>query len=267
MPLAIICDPAISMEPVLSELERQGVSCELKENNGQLELWVSDPALVSSVGEYYQAYCRSQKSTMSAANLKNVPITTGILLVTALVALITGLGEARQEWFLMAHMQYYPRDWFLYGGWQSVWRAISPVFLHFSIEHLIFNALSFWYLGNLLERATGKVFFVVLVLVLSVVGNVSQLLISGPLFGGLSGVVYGFIGFACVYQMTQVNLGIPKGLFYLAGIWLLLGVSGIFSSLGLFSVANAAHVGGLLSGLVMSAIFVALNKLKTKSKK
>jgi len=264
MPLAIICDPAIPIDPVMDELKRQNVACELIENGNQLELWVEDPALVGGVKKYYQGYCQSQQHSLSVDNLKSVPITTLVLVVTLLVALITQLGEQRLDWFLMAHMQYYPRDWFLYDGVQVVWHAISPIFLHFSAEHLIFNGLMFWYLGGLLERATGRVFFIALLLVLALAGNVSQLLVSGPLFGGLSGVVYGFMGFACVYQLGVMNLGVPKGLFYLAGGWLILGLSGVFSAMGLFNLANAAHVGGLLSGLVMSALYVAQAKVKSK---
>ena len=264
MPLAIICDPAIPITPVMDELARQNVACELIENGNQVELWVHDPALVDGVKKYYQGYCQSRQHSLSVSNLKSVPITTIVLAVTLMVALITRLGEQQLDWFLMAHMQYYPRDWFLYGGVGAVWHAISPIFLHFSAEHLIFNGLMFWYLGGLLERATGRVFFIAMLLVLALAGNVSQLLVSGPLFGGLSGVVYGFMSFACVYQMCVMNLGIAKGLFYLAGGWLILGVSGIFSAMGLFNLANAAHLGGLLSGLVMSGLYVAQAKVKSK---
>ncbi len=264
MPLAIICDPAIPIEPVIDELVRQKVAHELIKNGDQLELWVDDPALVSWVKQYYSAYCQSRQHRLSVANLKSVTITTTVLVVTLVVALITLLGGQQLEWFYIAKMQYYPRDWFFYGGAWAVWHAISPIFLHFSIEHLIFNGLMFWYLGRMVELATGRIFFAALLVVLALAGNMSQLLVSGPLFGGLSGVVYGLMGFACVYQLTVMNLSIPKGLFYLAGGWLLLGVSGIFSALGLFNVANAAHVGGLLSGLIMSGLYLAQVKVKSK---
>ncbi|MEY8204299.1 MAG: rhomboid family intramembrane serine protease [Bermanella sp.] len=264
MPLAIICDPDTPIEPVIHELVRQNVAHELKENGTRRELWVDDPALVDGVKKYYQTYRHSQQHSLSVANLRSLPITTAVLVVTLVVALLTQLGEQRQDWFLMARLQYYPRDWFLYDGLWSIWHAISPIFLHFSAQHLIFNGLMFWYLGGLLERATGRGFFVIMLLVLALAGNVSQLLVAGPLFGGLSGVVYGFMGFACVYQLYVLPLGIAKGLFYLAGVWLLLGISGVFSAMGLFSVANAAHLGGLLSGLVMSGLYVARQRLRVK---
>ncbi len=265
MPLAIVFDPAFAIEPVIDELVRQNVAHSVVENDHQLELWVDDPALVPGIEQYYQAYCRSHQHALNIGNLKRVPVTTLVLCLTLLVALITQLGEHHIEWFLMAQMQYYPRDWYLYEGVQNIWRCITPIFLHFSIEHLIFNGLTFWYLGGLLERVTGRLYFIVLVLVLAVAGNVSQLLVSGPLFGGLSGVVYGFIGMAFIYQLKVINLGIPKGLFYLSIGWLVLGISGVFSAMGLFNVANAAHVGGLVSGLVMAVLYLAWLKVKVKN--
>jgi GlpG protein len=266
MPLAIILNPDVAIEPVIDELDRQNVAHHVVENGHQLELWVDDPALIHGVQQYYQAYCGSRQHALSLKNLKRVPVTTLILCITFLVALITQLGEQNREWFFMAQMQYDPRDWYLYEGLQNIWRSISPIFLHFSVEHLIFNSLTFWYLGGMLERITGRFFYTALVLVLAIVGNISQLLASGPLFGGLSGVVYGFIGIAFIYQLKVNDLGIPKGLFYVSIGWLLLGVSGVFSAIGLFNVANAAHVGGLLSGLVMAVLYLAWLKVRVKVK-
>ncbi len=265
MHFVVTCDSTISIDPVINQLKQQNIAYQLKQGDQYQELWVADMSMVPAIREYYLAYVKSQQSSLNLTNLKLVPVTAFILLVTLIVALMTQLGTEHNEWFLVAKMQYDPRDWFFYEGYLAIWHSLSPIFLHFSIEHLIFNFIGFWYLGNLIERALGKVFFTVLLLCLALAGNFSQLMMSGPLFGGLSGVVYGLIGFGFVYQMTIANLNLPKGLFYLAGIWLLFGVSNIFSAMGLFNMANAAHVGGLVAGLVMSIVYLLWKKLRVKN--
>jgi hypothetical protein len=70
------------------------------------------------------------------------------------------------------------------------------------------------------------------------------------LFGGLSGVVYGLLGFAWVAgRLNPRWLGMAPAtpiMLFMVG-WLVICMLGVFDVLG-FSVANAAHLGGLLSG-------------------
>ncbi len=262
MPLAFVFDDSQSLERVLSQLDKEGIPYRVTEDNHKKELWVDDSNAAEAVNKYCHRQSLNQQRSVNLKNLKAVPITSALMLISLLVALITQLGNHFIEWFLIAQMQYYPRDWFYYEGIAFAWHAISPIFLHFSIEHLIFNILSFWYLGSVLERNLGHAYYTGMVILLSLLGNFAQLWASGPLFGGLSGVVYGLMAFACVYQTFKQDLGIPKGLFYVAAIWLLLGISGVLSSIGLFNMANAAHVGGLLGGLFLSLVYLAYGKIK-----
>ena len=263
MPLAFVFDDSQFLERALAQLDKQGVSYRVMKDHQKTELWVDDASTAKALNKYYQGQFLNQQRSVNLKNLKAVPVTSALMLISLVVALITQLGSHFIEWFLIAQMQYYPRDWFYYDGVAFVWHAISPIFLHFSVEHLIFNILSFWYLGSVLERNLGHAFHMGMILLLGLLGNFAQLWTSGPLFGGLSGVVYGLMAFACVYQIFKQDLGIPKGLFYVAAIWLLLGISGVFSSIGLFNMANAAHLGGLLGGLLLSFIYLAYGKLKS----
>lgn len=138
------------------------------------------------------------------------------------------------------------------------WRFLTPAFLHFGWMHIVFNSLWCWELGKRIEIVLGSVNLLGLFLVIAVVSNIAQHLWSGPvLFGGLSGVVYGFLGFAWVAgrlnsQWRILAPATPVMLFMVG--WLLICVVGFIDVLG-FSVANAAHVGGLLSGGVLGLIF------------
>ncbi|MGK0445052.1 MAG: GlpG protein [Bermanella sp.] len=255
MPFACHCDDEYPIEPLLNELSQQGIGFEIKHNNGQRELWLDDGQYIDAVNQAYSRYKGAQlqqkQHTLTVENLKQLPITTSIIVISLLVALITQLGEQLLELFFIAQIQYYPRSWIPYSGLAAIWHSISPIFLHFGVEHLIFNSLSFWYLGSILERKMSLATYVLLILLLALVSNYSQLWVSGPLFGGLSGVVYGLIGFACCYQLFYRPLMIPKALFYLAIGWIVLGFTPFFAAIGLGNMANTAHVSGLLCGAVL----------------
>lgn len=137
------------------------------------------------------------------------------------------------------------------------WRLVTPVFLHFSWLHIVFNALWTWEFGHRIERILGSRWLLLLFLVIAVISNSSQFAAGGPsIFGGMSGVVYGLLGFSWVAARLQPRwqFAPPPGLMLLMIGWLLICLFGVIEVLGFGAVANAAHVGGLLSGGVLGAI-------------
>ncbi len=132
------------------------------------------------------------------------------------------------------------------------WRLVSPMLLHFSLLHILFNLLWWADLGRLIERFQSSGQLLMVTLVTSAVANVAQFLTSGPAFGGLSGVVYGLLGYLWIYGRLNPGAGYALRreivIFMLA--WMVIcfvGLSGV--------VANAAHLAGLVSGCVLGGIF------------
>ena len=132
--------------------------------------------------------------------------------------------------------------------WQ-LWRWVSHAFLHFSLLHILFNLMWWWYLGGQIERQLGTSKLIVLAIVSAVFSGWAQSLISGVNFGGLSGVVYALMGYAWLATERTPERGIilPRGLMVFSVLWL---AAGYFDFLGL-SIANAAHISGLVIGLLM----------------
>lgn len=259
------CLDEYPIQPLLEQLKQQGMGYELRQEQDAKELWVEQAQWVDAVRNAYQQYQRAldhqSQHTLTRENLKQLPITVLLIVVSLVVAFLTQLGEQGAEYFFIAQLQYYPRAWIAYSGADLIWHSISPVFLHFSIEHLVFNSLSLWYLGSVLERIVPKLGYAVLIVLLALISNYSQLLASGPLFGGLSGIVYGLIGFAFCYQKWIKPLGIANGFLYLAVGWMALGYTPFFAMVGLGNMANAAHLSGLLGGVVIFVIsYVFLKK-------
>lgn len=139
----------------------------------------------------------------------------------------------------------------------EVWRLLTPIFLHFGVFHLFFNMNALLYFGSMIEMRRGWRYFVVLVLALALLSNLAQTPFSVR-FGGMSGVVYGLFGFVWMRMRYQGNEGFyvhPTSVFIMMA-WFVLGF------LNLMPIANAAHAGGLILGLVIGAAPFWWNKLR-----
>lgn len=260
MPRAFAAPPEMNIKPFLAQLEKEKIDFRLIEREGLVELWVADANLADRIGDAFNQYAAMRQQSLNMDNLKQVPVTAVCILASILVALITQLGDQYVERLIIADVTYFPYGWRWELNVEYLLRLFTPTFIHFGIEHLVFNMLALWYLGQMLERRLGAWMMIALIMVFSLISNVAQLLVDGPLFGGFSGVVYAFIGFAFVYQKWMHSLNIPNGLFVFAGIWLLLGYADAFTGIGI-SMANTAHLSGLIAGIVLSACWISWNKL------
>ena len=138
------------------------------------------------------------------------------------------------------------------------WRAITPIFIHFSFAHLAFNCLWIYILGEKIENIDGSNTFIVLVIFSAIFSNLLQYIFTdSSLFGGLSGVIYGLIGFCMIleFESKYVRYDLPPAIYLFMIIWLLLGFIGVLDLFGFGSVANYAHLGGLISGILFAMIY------------
>jgi GlpG protein len=132
----------------------------------------------------------------------------------------------------------------------ELWRLVTPIFLHFSMMHIVFNMMSLASLGRLLEGRYGRVWMVVFVLLTGIGSNLAQYFMTGPGFGGMSGVIYALFGFAWIRGWCDPTAGFRLGAnsVFIMLLWLVLCFQG---SLG--PIANYAHLGGLLLGAAWGA--------------
>jgi len=128
----------------------------------------------------------------------------------------------------------------------QIWRAFSPIFLHLSVMHLLFNMLWLRDLGGLLERRYGWIFLAQFIVFTGIFSCAVQYLWHGPGFGGMSGVVYALFGFIWMKAKYDPRSGfiINNQTVYIMMGWLVLCCTGFLGN-----VANAAHVAGLAGGV------------------
>jgi len=160
---------------------------------------------------------------------------------------------------------------FLFGAFEPIYMALqfnpaspltwlTPAIVHFSAMHIVFNLIWWVSLGDNIEKQCGKSSLIGLFLVTALISNWAQYLMVGPNFGGLSGVVYGLLGFCWIYSALNPKQPalVTTAIVGFMLVWLVLG----FADVLFVGMANWAHLGGLVSGM---AFAYTAQLFKTKS--
>lgn len=142
-------------------------------------------------------------------------------------------------------------------GSGQYWRLITPIFLHFHLLHIGFNSVAMWVLGSVLERRMGAGHMIVLVAVIGIGSNLTEYIGTGPWFGGLSGVVYGLLGYFWIQGRCNPRFGLRlhNEVIYLMLGWFVLCWLGVIPN-----VANWAHTAGLVLGMAAAWISYMLGR-------
>jgi membrane associated rhomboid family serine protease len=124
----------------------------------------------------------------------------------------------------------------------DVWRIVTSGFIHAGLTHLLFNMLSLWILGSLLEPAAGRVRFLLIYFCALLAGSFGALLAQPHGYTvGASGAIFGLLGAAIVVLRARGINPMESGLVFWLGLNLLL-------SFTISGISIGGHIGGLVGG-------------------
>ncbi|MCP5357479.1 MAG: rhomboid family intramembrane serine protease [Pseudomonadales bacterium] len=288
---AAVLDAGVDLRGPLAAIAEYGIQFRVNEESGSQVIWVNtqddadkvvqalarweqlreegviaDPAPGNgSLGAYFP-FSRLLRE-MAAAFLM-APVTMLLILAAVIVALVSSLGSDLQP----------VRDFFypafvinpgssavlqLLGQIDSMRlfiQTLTPVLLHFGAIHIVFNSLWIWQFGRMIERTQSSLLYLVVVLWIAFFSNATQYLWTlTPNFGGLSGVVYGLLGYIWMWQLVMPygRLRLPPAMI---GVLLLALV--LMEVLASSWIASAAHVGGLVAGMIAGLLTAGISKLR-----
>ena len=164
------------------------------------------------------------------------------------IIILGGGYEAVYDTDIMLKMGALNYEKFMRGVWYEL---ITSLFMHFGISHLLNNMVLLTYAGCELEKRIGKIPYLVLYLTAGICGNVVSLIYyhhvgECVVSAGASGAIFGVIGALAVVLITnhtETETLTPKRLLLMAGITIYYGMTTM-------GVDNAAHIGGILSGII-----------------
>ncbi len=267
--------------PFLVLLQHRRVPHRVYEAGGEQVLEVADPAQAERVLDLYRAWregtlqieiaprtqaLAAAPDASSQARL-SAPVTV-VLLALSVAGFLLVYLRAPMSWLSLFTFAPFTLQGEAIGFGRmgaEYWRLITPVFLHFGWLHIVFNSLWLWELGSKVERTLGSVHMAGLFFTIALVSNACQYLFGGPsIFGGMSGVVYGLLGFSFAGARLQPSWGFEpsRPIMLLMVGWLVLCMMGVIEVLGFGAIANAAHLGGLLAGAVLGAGMALLSRAR-----
>lgn len=181
------------------------------------------------------------------------PATIFLIILNVLVFLVSESAGSSQDVMHMLDLGAAYTPLITENG--EVYRLFTSMFLHFGISHLMNNMLVLFVLGSRLERAVGKLRFLAVYLFGGTAANIISMFLElktgeYSVSAGASGAVFAVMG-AMIYIVLR-NRGrledlTVRQILIMAAFSLYFG----FTSTG---VDNAAHVGGILAGLILAAL-------------
>ena len=136
------------------------------------------------------------------------------------------------------------------GQW---WRLITYMFLHAGIVHIAMNMFALLYIGTFLEPLLGKFRFAAAYLLTGICAGLLSITVHNYSVGvGASGAIFGMYGiFLAMLTTTHVEKTVRKtmlrSILFFVVFNLISGLQG--------NTDNAAHIGGLISGLAIGYIY------------
>jgi rhomboid protease GluP len=144
----------------------------------------------------------------------------------------------------------------LSGQW---WRLLSCIFIHGGLLHIAFNMWCLWDLGRLAESIYGHWMFAAVYLISGLAASLGSIFWNPfTLSVGASGAIFGIAG-ALIASFYLGEFSLPRAAMsgMLRSVMLFVGYNLFFGAI-VARTDNAAHVGGLLMGLLMGALIAKL---------
>ncbi len=187
-------------------------------------------------------------------------VTLKLVIINALVYLLTSMVYPRSAYYLAMIPS------FVLGGY--IWQPFTYMFVHGGFSHLLFNMISLYLFGTMVEQRVGTKEFLLFYLLAGtfsgLVSFVSYLLAgTNVILVGASGAIYGvlfmfavFYPYARIFVFGIIPLRAPTLVILYTGIEL---YSQVFSRGG--NVAHLTHLSGLLFAYLYSTFRMKINPI------
>ena len=203
----------------------------------------------------------AQNNLASDVFKKKIPyITFGIILINFIVFLLMylfGNDSYDVSTLIKFGALYKP---LVKGG--QFYRLFSCAFVHIGVAHLLVNSYSLFVIGGQMESFLGRIKFLFVYIISALCGSLMSIVFSETVSAGASGAIFGLLGsmlyFGYNYRVFLGNVLMSQ---IIPVIILNLGVG--FLTHG---IDNAAHIGGLLGGIIATQAVGLRHKTSTFEK-
>lgn len=146
-------------------------------------------------------------------------------------------------------------SWYLVKEQKQYYRILTSMFLHLDFEHLINNMVVLFFVGDNLERAAGKIKYLIIYFGSGIIAGISSIgynMIKDRLVlsVGASGAIFGIVG--AMGYILLVNKGRLEDISSRQII--LFTIFSLYGGIANASIDNVAHIGGFIGGVILAII-------------
>lgn len=168
--------------------------------------------------------------------------------------------------YLLTILPIFPNLWFyehfagvnLYIAKGEYWRLLTPVFMHGSFSHMLFNSFSLILFGPALEQMLGKGKFIFIYILSGIAANLATYLIEPLTYVhvGSSGAIFGLFGYFAAITVFKKEL-ISKAN---SQTIITITVVALIMTFLQPNINIIAHLFGLLAGFLLGVLILKGNK-------
>lgn len=238
-----------------NSLEASSLAEELTTQYEQLPLQVID-STQDALSEDYIPDPMEQKNFLSllipSKEFFITPLIIDINIVLFLLMVLTGVNIMLPDTESLLSWGANFRPSTLGGQW---WRLLSCCFLHIGVVHLLLNMYALLYIGVMLEPILGRTRYLAAYLLTGIGASVVSLWWHDlTVSAGASGAIFGMYGvFLALLTTNLIEKNARQQQMASIGIFVIYNL--VYGLKG--GVDNAAHIGGLVSGLLIGYVFIA----------
>lgn len=256
----------VNLRVITSHLWREGIAHRVVEQEEKQLLILADSNDLNAATQLFKQWQAGELEVVR----QNPSASVKSFFVGAFKSPLTLLGTFLfMGFFISQQLSEYWYDWLPLGeffwpslrnnpkvilelGFIPVWRLSL---LHFSFVHLLFNLMWWWILGQRIERLDGRIYFLILILASGYMGNLAQWWLTGPAFGGASGITMAMLGWVGWRQLNhKQDYQLPALLLPIMLGWILFSLFAEQLTGLNTKTAHGAHIAGLVIGLITAML-------------
>ena len=258
--LWVLRDEKIEEAKAYLEKFKSGQSSEIEQQIKEGQKKILEENQKEKEKDKKRKFIDARTSVFTSNKFKLASITGSLLSFSVLVFLIIEVGQARII-FEKLSFTFYSRPHFYEISQGEIWRFITPIFLHGSFWHILFNMSVLFQIGPIIENKEKPFFFAILVFLIAFVSNTLFYILVGPGMIGMSGVLFGLIAYGWAYYRVAPNTTqyFPIQTYGRSLVlWSLICFA--LKMTGLMNIANVVHSVGALTGLCLGFLKAFLSK-------
>ncbi len=204
------------------------------------------------------------RSVAAAVPANFIPTATlAIIGINAAVYIAMGLSGASWTQPSIAYAIRWGADYGPLTLSTQPWRLVTSMFVHFGFLHIFFNMWCLYRLGISLEYLMGRKTFIATYLVSGLTASVVSVAWAPfRVSAGASGAIFGVAGSFAMYMFVRKIPPIPGSVRQTRGSLAIFIIYNLVEGAANVGIDNAAHVGGLMAGLLLGLIIPPVVKLR-----